>query len=124
MSEEKLEQKFNMYREIAKGDKKVDVASLMMTALQQSEENRLPDKQKRWAYLISLVVPPVGLFFAVKFYLQNKEDSNEAALMCVILTAISILLTVLLGKVLLSGSGASLNQIQQVKPQDIQGLIQ
>jgi hypothetical protein len=124
MSEEKLEKEFEVYKQIAKEDKKIDVAALMINALQKHEANLLPEKQKRWAYLISLTVPPVGLFFALKFYLQDKDDAKEAALMCLVLTALSILLTVLFTKALLSSSGTNLNQIQQIKPADIQQLYQ
>jgi hypothetical protein len=95
-----------------------------MNALQQQETNKLSDKQKRWAYLISLGAPPFGLIFAVKFYLSGKEDGEQAAWICGALTAVSILLFVLLGKVILSSSGTSLKQIEQIKPADIQQLTQ
>lgn len=124
MSEEKLEKELEQYRELAKEDKKVDVASLMINALQQHRSNLLEPKQKRWAYLISLVVPPVGLFFAVKFYFSGKDDGKEAGLMCVVLTAVSILLLVVFTSALLSGSGANVDQIKQIKPSDIQELYQ
>jgi len=122
MSEEKLEKEIETYRELAKQDKKIDIASLMINALQKHESNLLPVKQKRWAYLISLAVPPVGIFFALKFYTSDKDDAKETAMICLLLTAVSILFTIFLAKSLLSGTGANLNNISNLKPQDLQGL--
>jgi hypothetical protein len=124
MSEEKLEKQFEVYRELAKKDKKIDIAALMIDALQSHQNNLLDAKQKRWAYLVSLVAPPFGLLFAMKFYTAGKDDSKEAALACVVLTAVSILLGILFFKAVFSGAGTSLNQIQQIKPDDIQQLLQ
>ncbi len=106
MNEDRLAKEIETYKELAKQDKNIDVASLMMNALQKHENNFIPIKQKRWAYLISVSVPPVGLFFAARFYYSNKEDGQEAAMTCIALTAISFLTLVLMGKLL---SGSSLN---------------
>ena len=124
MNEEKLAKEFEQYHELAKQDKKVDVASLMINALQKQDTNVIPFNQKRWAYLISLGAPPFGLIFAFKFYFSGKDDGEHAAWVCGALTAVGILMFVLLGKILLSGSGTSINQIQQIKPSDIQQLYQ
>lgn len=124
MLEEKLQKEFEVYKGLAAQDKKIDVAGLMISALEKQQTNLLSDKEKRWAYLISLVVPPFGLIFAAKFYLSKKDDGEQAAWVCVAITAVSILLAVLFVKILLSGTGASLNQIQQIKPSDIEQLYQ
>ena len=124
MDEKKLEEELKVYRELAKQDKKIDVASLMINALQKHHDNLIPHKQKRWAYLISVGVPPFGLFFAAKFYWSGKDDGQEAAMICLALTAFSILVFVLIGKLLLSGSGANLQDIQKINPKDIQDLVQ
>lgn len=113
-----------MYKELAKQNKKIDVASLMINALQKRELNLLSDKQKRWAFLVSLLFPPVGLIFAVKFYFSGKDDGEQSAWVCALLTALSILLFILFTKVLFSGSGLDINQLQQINPSDIQQLIQ
>lgn len=124
MSEESLEKEIAEYQKLAANDKKIDIASLTMSALQSHQSNHLPEKQKRWAYLISLVVPPFGLLFAIKFFLTDKDDAKQAAVICIVLTVISITLTVLFMKALLSGSGTSLEQIQQINPEDYQDLLQ
>ena len=122
MNEEKLTKELETYKELAKADKKIDVASLMINALQQHKQNNLTDKEKRWAYLVSLVAPPLGLIFAVKFYFSGKDDAEQAALMCGILTTVSIMLVILFGKFLFSGTGVSLDKVQKIRPSDLEGL--
>lgn len=114
-----------MYRQAAAENKNVDVAGLMIQALEKNTiTNTIPVSQKRWAYLIALGAPPFGLFFAAKFYFSNYEDRKDAAMICIVLTTFAFLLFSLILKSMLSGSGASLEQIQQIKPADIQELIQ
>ena len=122
MDEEKLANELKSYQELAKKDKKIDVAALMMQALQKQQTNNLPDKQKRWGYLVSLALPPFGLIFAFKFYFSGKDDGEQAAWICGILTAISVLLGVLFVKVLVSASGLSPGNLP--KPSDIQQFVQ
>lgn len=124
MTEDKLAKELEAYRELAKQDKKVDVASLMIKALEKHEENLLSVKQKRWAFLVSLILPPFGLIFAVKFYLSGKDDGEQAAWVCGLLTAVGILVIVLSVKAILLGTGSNLNQIQRIKPSDIQQFTQ
>lgn len=124
MPKSNLEEQIQEYQKIAKENKDVDLAVLMANALKQQEENLTPTKQKQWGYLISLLFPPFGLFFAIVFYLNEKTDGKKAALMCVILTIFSILLAWLFIKIVLFGSGADLNQIQQIKPEDIKQLLE
>ncbi len=111
MKEDKLAKELETYRQLAKNDKKIDVASLAISAMLQQESNVLTLKEKRWAYLISIGVPPFGLFFAFKFYCSVKDDGEQAAWICALLTAVSLLSFVLIGKILLSSSGTNVNQI-------------
>ena len=122
MDEEKLAKQLEEYHKLAQQDKNIDVASLMIQALQKQETNHVPDRQKRWGYLVSLAFPPFGLIFAIKFYLSDADDGKTVALMCVVLTAVSLFLFVLISKLMFSGSGVDINQIQQIKPEDIQSL--
>ena len=124
MNEDKLAKELEVYKELASKDKKIDVASLVINALQKQEANLLSTSEKRWAYLISLGLPPFGLIFAAKFYYSGKDDGHTAAWICIALTGMSVLLFFLLGSAILSSSGASLNQIQQIQPSDIEQLLQ
>jgi hypothetical protein len=114
-----------MYRRAAAENKNIDVASLMMQALDKNTaRNVVPPGQKRWAYLISVGLPPFGLIFAAKYYFSELDDGKDAAWICITLTAVGILGMILMFKSLLSGSGASFQQIEQIKPSDIQQLVQ
>jgi hypothetical protein len=123
MDEEKLAREIKELHELAKANKKIDVASLMINALQKHQANLLPVNEKRWAYLISLAVPPLGLLFAAKFYLSDKDDAKEAALMCLLLTAVSILFAVLFFKIITGSAGSNIEKIPEVKPQDFEELL-
>lgn len=123
MSDQKLEELVNEYATLAK-DENIDASALLMSALEQEDQNRISPKMKRWAYLISIGVPPLGLLFAAMFYFGDKSDGKSTAIVCVVLTAISCLATFVIFKSVLSGSGSSVQQIQQIKPADIYELSQ
>ncbi len=122
--DKKLETEINQLSALAKEDPNIDIASVMLSSLGQHTANTVSGKQKRWAYLVSLGLPPLGLLFALKFYFGQEDDAKNTALVCVVLTAVSILAFAILTTVMFSGSGASLNQIQQIKPTDIQQILQ
>ena len=124
MNEEKLAKEFEAYKELAKQDKKVDVASLMINALQKQQTNLLTVKEKRWAYLISLGLPPFGLLFAIKFYYSGKDDGEEAAWICGLLTAFSIFFFVLFAKLLFTSSGLTVDQVKNINIEDAKSLYQ
>lgn len=124
MNEEKLEKKFEQYRKLSEQDKNIDVASLMINALQKQTENLLSSREKKWAYIISLGFPPFGLIFAVKFYLSDKDDSRQAAIICVVLTILSFFVAWLFIKIMLSGSNVDLNQIKEINPDEIRQLYE
>lgn len=109
MDEKKLEKQFKIYAELAKKDKNIDVAGLMAEALSKKDENNLTFGQKRWAYLVSVGVPPFGLIYAVKFWFSDKDDGKDTAMLCIVLTFVAIFVLVLLTNMILSGS--SINSV-------------
>jgi hypothetical protein len=117
MSDEKLEQLVTEYADLAK-DKNIDAASLLMSALQQSDQNLIPQSTKRWAYLISISMPPIGLLFAVWFYISDKSDGKQTAYWCTGLTLVSLFITIMLFKSIFTGIGASQMQKEQINPQE------
>lgn len=119
-----LEKKIELYQSAAKNNPNVDVGMLMLNALQNEGKNKVSSKLKKWAYLISIGAPPFGLLFALKFFFDDEDDARDVAWICVTLTAVSLLLFVVGAKLLFSGSGTSLQQIQQITPQQIQELGQ
>ena len=118
MSDQKLEQIVNEYAELAK-DKNIDASALLINALEQRDNNRIATNTKRWAYLISIGVPPLGLLFAAWFYFGDKDDGQTAAIACIILTVVSSVIGILLIKSMLSGSGVTPQQLQEIKPADV-----
>jgi hypothetical protein len=124
MTEEELANQLKQYQDLKKQDAKIDVASLAIAAIQAHEANVLTAKEKRWGYLVALALPPFGLLYSLKFYFSGKTDGKTAAWMCVGLTVASVVLFLLILKLMLSGSGTNLEQIEQIKPSDIQQLVQ
>ena len=124
MNEEKLEKQVEDYSKIAKENPNVDIGLLMASALQNQKSNAVTPKAKRWAYLVSVGLPPFGLLFALRYYFAEQDDAKQVAWVCVILTVVSVFIFWLSAKLFFSGSGASLEQIQQIKPSDIQQLYQ
>lgn len=123
MSDEKLEQIVSEYAELAK-DKNIDASALLINALEQQDKNTIPQRTKRWAYLVSIGLPPFGLLFAAWFYFGNKDDGRTAAIACIVLTIMSAFIGYILLKATLSGSGVTPAQIQQIKPADIYQLTE
>lgn len=123
--EKKLEQEFDQLQNLAKDNKKIDVASLMLSALESQNQNLVSKKLKRWAYLISLGLPPLGLLFAIKFYFSIEDDAKRVAKICIFLTIVSLLFLWLFGKMFFSSTinNLNINQIQQLQNQDLQNLI-
>lgn len=121
MSDEKLESLVNEYADLAKNDK-IDTTALLMNALEQEDQNKLSTKTKRWAYLISLGVPPLGYAFALYFYFSDKSDGKSTAIACAILTTLSGIITIVLFKSALTGFGVTSQQLEQIKPQDVYDL--
>ncbi len=123
MSDEKLETITKEYADLAK-DKNIDVASLMLNALSQEDDNKVAPSTRRWAYLISIGLPPVGYAFALYFLLSSKSDAKTTAYWCVGLTTVSLFGSILLFKAIFSGAGVDPAQIQTIKPNDIYQLTQ
>ena len=123
MSDKQVEEIVKEYADLAK-DKNIDVSALMMNALAQQDQNRLNPKHRRWAYLVSLLFPPVGFLLAVYFYFKSETDAKVTAYWCVGLTTFSIVLSILFFYVILSSSGVSVELIRQIDPNEIYELTQ
>ncbi len=118
-TDKQLEQRFTELQKVAAENKNVDIASLMLHSLDQSNQHIIPIKQKRWAYTISLGLPPLGLFFAARYYFGSEDDGKQTAYMCILLTVASIVIAgIMIGSVF-STAGVSPKQIEQIKPADI-----
>ncbi len=123
-SEDKLAEQIGEIAQLAKDNKGVDVSALMANVLESHKKNFIPSSQKRWAYLVSIGVPPFGLLFALKFYFSDADDGHESAYVCIVLTIISVVLVYWFTSSLLSTANITPAQIEQIKPKDILELTQ
>ena len=99
----------------------------MLSAFDQARQDEIDGKKERRAYLVSVVLPPFGLLYAVRYYFSAKQGGKKVALYCVILTALSLLLAWGASQMLLSSmstSGLDLKQLQSVNPNDLKSLLQ
>ena len=122
MSDEQLAKKLEAYQQAAKENPSIDINMLMANALAQESQKARIAKSYKWPYLVSIGLPPFGLLFTLKYYLTGDEDDKAAGRICALLTIVAVILFYAFSKALLSGSGASIEQIQQIKPQDIMEL--
>lgn len=123
-AEQEAAKKIEIYGQLAKENEKVDATALMLNALEQAQQDEIAAKKKRWAYLVSVGLPPFGLIYAIKYYFSGKTDGKRAALICVILTVVSLLAAWLIGKMFLSSAGPQLDQLRSVNPNDLKDLLQ
>ena len=122
--EKKIEEELKAYQKLGEKNPGIDTATLMINALQTRNANLVSPRGKKWAYLISVGLPPLGLIFALRYYFGTEDNARPAALVCVILTVIGLVGLWLFGNILFSGSGASLEQLQQITPNDLRQLTQ
>ena len=122
--EKKLEEELFGYQKLSRENKNVDVASLMINAMQNQQVNMVSPKMKKWAYLVSIGLPPFGLIFAVKLYLSSQRDAKHVANVCVVLTILGLLPLWLFGKMIFSSIGPNTAQIQHLNLHDIRELYQ
>jgi hypothetical protein len=123
-TEKKIEKQISAYQQIAKYNKDIDMPALVMNALENQYKNSVSTKQKHWAYLISVALPPFGLIFAIIFYLSDKDDAKRVANICVLLTVLAGAAFFITGYIMFSSSGVSVDQIQQFNPDNLQQLVQ
>lgn len=114
-----------MYAALGKDNKNIDVAALMVSALEQTRRDELDAKKKKRAYTVSALIPPFGLIYAVRYYFSDRSDGKKVALVCVILTVFSLAIGWLIGGAMFGNTPtASLEQMKQVNVDDLKSLIQ
>jgi hypothetical protein len=122
MSDEDLTKKVTEYQKLAQENPNVNVSMLMMNALETS--NKVRQHSYRWGYMIAVGLPPFGLLVAIKYWMSGEDDDRQAAKICILLTAISVIMFFAFGKLFFSSAGVSPQQIEQIKPADIQQVLQ
>lgn len=123
-SEKEVQRKIDQYQELGEKNKNIDVAALMINALEQAQRDEIETKKKHRAYLVSVGLPPFGLLYAIRYYFSDKDDGKKVALICAILTVCSLLVAWGIGALMFSGSGADTAQLQSVSTSDLKALFQ
>ena len=121
--EQEISDQVQKYQELAKANPSIDLAALAMHEFKHSG-NFVSAKVKRWSYIISLLFPPVGIFIAIYFFLEDKRDGKTVAWVCIALTGLAILLTWMFLAMMLSSSGTSIEQLQEINPDDLRQLLE
>ncbi len=124
MPSKQTEEIVQEYAQLAKENKNIDVAALMVNALQQQDQNHVDPKWKRWAYIASLTLPPVGLLFAVYYFMKDESDARSAGVWCAVLTIVSLILSIVFFGMIINSSGVDLQQVQNITPQQIYEITQ
>lgn len=125
-AEEEVQKKIQDYQELAKSNKDINVAALMISALEQAQRDEIDEKRKKRAYLVSVVAPPLGLLYAVRYWFSEKADGKHVAKVCVLLTVIALLLAWVVGKAMFAsvGGGDAVQQAQNINVEDLKRLLQ
>lgn len=122
-NDEKLAAEIAKIQELVKDNKNLDANALIANLLARGEEQAVPSGQKARAYLVSLLFPPFGLYYAAKFFWLGTVDARRVAWICLAMTAVAaIVLWALVGSI--ASSVPELNQIQNLNSRDIQELLQ
>jgi len=122
MSDAELEKQVSEYQSLAKENPEVNVSLLMMNALENA--NKKETHSHRWGYWVAIGLPPLGLLFAVKYWMSGEDNDKQAARICVLLTVIGVIMLFAFGKLFFSSAGVTPQQIEQIKPNDALQLLQ
>jgi hypothetical protein len=125
--EKKVEETISQYATLGEENKNIDMAALMVSALEQARRDEVEAKKKRNAYLVSICLPPLGLFYAVRWYFSGKDDGKRVAVMCAVLTATVLLIVWGIGRIFVStvpaGTTDQLQQVKDINVNDLQDLL-
>lgn len=111
----------------ANPDKKIDVASLMVSAMENQQRARVSAKARNWSYTLSTLLPPAGLFLAAYYWWwSDKEDAHSIALVCVALTVFIVAATLIFFDVLIQSvaTPAQIQGIENINVQQVQQELQ
>ena len=125
IAEQMAEERLRQYNEAAAHSAGADKAALAIAALEAAEfENSVSAKKKKWLYILSLSLPPIGLVFAAYYLFSSKNDAKRVAFICLLITVFGIV--VVWGSVAMFYSflpAQTAQQLQTLKPTDIDQLL-
>ena len=120
LTEDELVEQIKKIEDLAEKDKKIDSGALIanLLAMQNQSKSSMTGNEKVKAYMVSVLFPPFGLIYAVKFFTRRTQDSKNAAILCVILTIASSLLLIAIAKSAFS-SLSGLGNLQNIDPNSL-----
>jgi len=124
-AEKNVAQRLKDYGAAAAKSEGVDRAALAIAALEAAQfENHVTPKMKKWAYIISLGLPPLGLVFAGWYYFSDKTDGKRVATICAALTLVGgLILWFSVASLTSSLTPQTVDQFKNIKPEDINSLL-
>jgi hypothetical protein len=121
IEEQLVEARMKEYAEASKNDANVDKAALAIAALESVQNGSgVSPKMKKWVYLASLALPPIGFIFALWYLFSKKIDGKRVALVCAIITVGSLLLSWLVFLVFVASMPPqTLEQVRALNPNEL-----
>ncbi len=121
-NEEQITEEIKRIEELKKTDKNIDVKALVENTFARHATDT-PTSGKTRAYLVSLLFPPMGLYYFVKFIVRDGADAKKTAWMSLVLTIIASVLTWWLLSASFS-TNSTIKDIENINLKQIQELTQ
>jgi hypothetical protein len=124
-AEDHVTQQVQGIQALAEKHKGINTTMLALNALAQAQQEETDAAQVRKAYWVSVMLPPLGLLYALYFLVRGKAGGGRVARNCALFTGASVLLVWGMGAVLSSAfTQEQSTQIQSVTPADVKQLRQ
>ena len=121
-SEEELAGQIAQIQALAKDNPAINAAGMIARLLEQHQSSGIPNKMRIRAFLVSVLFPPFGLYYVVKFMLRPERDARRLALICFLLTAGTLIFLWAMLNIILAPYAGQLEQIQNLDLEQIQEL--
>lgn len=121
--EDKIIKEIAEIEKLAKENKGIDANALIRNVLERNrEQTKIPQGQKIRAYLVSVFLPPFGLYYVFKYFGSTEPGGKRLAVICLVLTTVSMLITFSLAGSIFASLGGE--DFQNFSPSQYQDLIQ
>jgi uncharacterized membrane-anchored protein len=123
--EQEVRKKLELYQETISTSQSADKAALAMAAMEETmQAERVATKKRRWAYLIALAVPPIGIVIAFYYYFSKKADGKRVAWITLILSIAGFVLLWLSMEMFKAAIPATLQtQLNDMDVKELQDLL-
>ena len=122
-NEDKVAAEIQRIQDLKKQNPDIDTSVLISNVFAQNREEGVPAGQKTRAYLVSLLFPPFGLYYFVKFIIQDNAEAKKLAWTSLVLTVIAIIALWWMTSAIFS-SIPELEQVQNIDLKQLQELTQ